>query len=85
MHGFSLVFPSRTPADPGTAFRSDERRWYAVFTAPRNEKSVVRHLDLREIECFLPTYETLRLWKNRPECCRSSATGVARCHCPIRR
>ena len=65
MHAFSLVFPSRTPADPGTAFRSDERRWYAVFTAPRNEKSVVRHLDLREIECFLPTYETLRLWKNR--------------------
>jgi len=65
MHGFSLVFPSRTPADPGTAFRPDERRWYAVFTAPRNEKSVVRHLDLREIECFLPTYETLRLWKNR--------------------
>jgi transcription antitermination factor NusG len=65
MHGCSLVFPSRINADRSTAFRPDERRWYAVFTVPRNEKSVVKQLNLREIECFLPTYETLRLWKNR--------------------
>jgi len=25
----------------------------------------VKHLDLREIEAFLPTYETVRVWKNR--------------------
>jgi transcription antitermination factor NusG len=42
-----------------------ERRWYAVFTVPQNEKSVVRHLELREVESFLPTYETVRVWKNR--------------------
>lgn len=42
-----------------------DRRWYAVFTVPQNEKSVTKHLDLREIESFLPTYETLRVWKNR--------------------
>lgn len=42
-----------------------ERRWYAVFTLPQNEKSVVRHLDIRNIESFLPTYETVRIWKNR--------------------
>jgi transcription antitermination factor NusG len=42
-----------------------ERRWYAVFTMPQNEKSVVRHLDIREIETFLPTYETVRVWRNR--------------------
>ncbi len=65
MHGCSLVFPSRTHADPGLVSGPDERRWYAVFTIPRNEKSVAKHLNLREIECFLPTYETLRLWKNR--------------------
>jgi len=42
-----------------------ERRWYAVFTVPRSEKSAVRHLDLRHIESFLPTYETVQVWKNR--------------------
>jgi transcription antitermination factor NusG len=42
-----------------------DRNWYAVFTVPQNEKSVVKHLDLREVESFLPTYETVRVWKNR--------------------
>jgi transcription antitermination factor NusG len=41
------------------------RRWFAVFTVPHNEKSVVRHLGLREIESFLPAFETVRVWKNR--------------------
>jgi transcription antitermination factor NusG len=45
--------------------RSAERKWYAVFTLPQNEKSVVRQLALREIEAFLPTYETVKVWKNR--------------------
>ena len=42
-----------------------ERNWYAVFTLPQNEKSVVKHLDIRNIESFLPAYETVRVWKNR--------------------
>jgi transcription antitermination factor NusG len=42
-----------------------DRRWFAVFTVPQNEKSVVRHLGMREIESFLPAYETVRVWKNR--------------------
>jgi len=41
------------------------RDWYAVFTIPQNEKSVVKHLDVRGVESFLPTYETTRVWKNR--------------------
>lgn len=41
------------------------RNWYAVFTAPQHEKSATRHLELREIESFLPTYESVRVWKNR--------------------
>lgn len=41
------------------------RHWYAVFTVPQNEKSVVKHLGAREVESFLPTYETVRVWKNR--------------------
>jgi transcription antitermination factor NusG len=44
---------------------SGDRNWYAVYTAPQNEKSVVKHLGLREIESFLPTNETVRVWKNR--------------------
>lgn len=46
-------------------YLASERRWYAVFTVPQNEKSAVRHLDLRNVESFLPTYETVRVWKNR--------------------
>ena len=42
-----------------------ERKWYAVFTLPQNEKSTFKHLALREVEAFLPTYETQRIWKNR--------------------
>jgi len=42
-----------------------DRNWYAVYTVPRNEKSAVKHLDLRGIESFLPVYETVKLWKNR--------------------
>jgi transcription antitermination factor NusG len=44
---------------------SAERRWYAVFTLPQNEKSAAKQLALREVESFLPTYETVRVWKNR--------------------
>lgn len=51
--------------DQGIAVPGLERRWFAVFTLPQNEKSVVRHLDLREVESFLPTYEAVRVWKNR--------------------
>jgi transcription antitermination factor NusG len=51
--------------DPNSAMAVPERKWYAVFTVPQNEKSVVKHLALREIESFLPTYETVRVWKNR--------------------
>lgn len=44
---------------------ASERRWYAVFTLPRNEKSAMKHLELRDIESFLPTYDAIRVWKNR--------------------
>jgi len=50
---------------PVTMDSSGGRNWYAVFTVPRNEKSSVKHLNMRGIESFLPTYETVRVWKNR--------------------
>jgi transcription antitermination factor NusG len=55
--GTGLDLERRTPAG--------DRRWYAVFTVPQNEKSVVRHLDMRDVEAFLPTYEAIHVWKNR--------------------
>jgi transcription antitermination factor NusG len=42
-----------------------QQRWYAVFTLPKNEKSVIKHLELRNVESFLPTYEIDKIWKNR--------------------
>ena len=51
--------------NPAFAASAVERRWYAVYTVPQNGKSVVKHLDVRKIESFLPTYETVKIWKNR--------------------
>jgi transcription antitermination factor NusG len=56
-------FPLERSASPSAEAAS--RHWYAVFTVPQNEKTVARRLAQHEIEAFLPTYETVRVWKNR--------------------
>lgn len=43
----------------------DQREWFAAFTAPQAERSVVKHLDVYALESFLPTFETTHVWKNR--------------------
>jgi transcription antitermination factor NusG len=43
---------------PGT------KNWFAVFTVPRNEKRVAEHFRVREIESFLPLFETRRRWRD---------------------
>jgi transcription antitermination factor NusG len=50
---------------PSTSESPSQRQWFATFTRPQFEKAVLRHLDLRQVESFLPTYESLRVWKNR--------------------
>ncbi len=50
---------------PWTEDAPERPKWYAVFTLPQNEKSAARQLGLREVETFLPTYETVKVWKNR--------------------
>ena len=50
---------------PGINLNRESRSWYAVFTVPQNEKSVARHLESRDVEHFLPTYEAVRTWKNQ--------------------
>jgi transcription antitermination factor NusG len=59
------AFCGHLPPSPPIAVPAGDRYWHAVFTVPQHEKSVVKHLDLREIESFLPVYETVRVWKNR--------------------
>jgi len=59
------TFGGQVSLNPAIMDAVRDRNWYAVFTVPRNEKSVLKHLNIREIESFLPTYETVRVWKNR--------------------
>src|SRR5579863_1287562 len=40
------------------------KMWVAVFTIPRHEKRVEEHFKVREIESFLPLYQTKCKWKN---------------------
>jgi len=39
-------------------------RWFAVYTAPRHEKAVARQFSVRQIEAFLPLYQSVHRWKN---------------------
>lgn len=42
-----------------------ERHWYALYTRSSHEKRVAEHLDVRQIEFFLPQYHETHRWKNR--------------------
>lgn len=42
-----------------------DKSWYAIYTSHKHENSVMRHLEIREVETFYPTYEVTRLWRNR--------------------
>lgn len=42
----------------------DNKNWFAVVTVPRHEKRVEEHFRAREIESFLPLYQTRRHWKD---------------------
>lgn len=39
--------------------------WYALYTAPRHEKSVAGQIERHGISCFLPLYRSMRRWKDR--------------------
>ena len=39
--------------------------WYALSTKPRHEKAVARHLDLQDLESFLPLYPAWHTWSDR--------------------
>ena len=59
------IFSGHFSTNAAIADAASDRNWYAVYTAPQHEKHAVKHLEMREIESFLPVYETVRVWKNR--------------------
>jgi transcription antitermination factor NusG len=61
----SQTFGDQTSLSPEIVGVARDRNWYAVYTVPQHEKSALKQLDMRGIESFLPTYETVRVWKNR--------------------
>ncbi len=40
-------------------------QWYVLYTCSRHEKQVATHLQEREVEFFLPQYQSTRRWKDR--------------------
>jgi transcription antitermination factor NusG len=44
---------------------SREKKWYAVYTRPRNEKKVYAALIEASIETFLPLIKSLKQWSDR--------------------
>jgi transcription antitermination factor NusG len=56
---FLRTGPGGLPAEHGLA------RWYAAHTSANHEKRVAAQLGAREVEHFLPLYESVRRWKDR--------------------
>lgn len=42
-----------------------EEKWFVLYTAPRAEKVVYKHLLEQQYQAYLPTSRTLSVWKNR--------------------
>lgn len=45
--------------------RFDRAEWYAVYTNARHEKKVSAYLGGRSVECYLPSYRSVRRWQDR--------------------
>ena len=44
---------------------AEDRRWYALYTAPNHEKRVEQQLRMKGVEPFLPLVTVTKRWKNR--------------------
>jgi transcription antitermination factor NusG len=45
--------------------RNEQKPWYAAYTFAKHEKRVVQQLGEHRIQSFLPTYRSVRRWKDR--------------------
>ena len=58
--------PSQVVAwTPPLAVHFEQPRWYVACTSANHEKRVAERLGVREVECFLPLYHSVRRWKDR--------------------
>lgn len=69
-----IVSPSTEPLvrDPGEMVPATggsqhacQHSWFAVYTCAKHERRVEQQFAERRIESFLPTYESVRRWKDR--------------------
>jgi transcription antitermination factor NusG len=42
-----------------------QRRWYATYTRANHENQIAKQLRIRSVEHFLPSYDSVRHWKDR--------------------
>jgi transcription termination/antitermination protein NusG len=61
----SAANPSIENFDSQAGRVKDERNWYAVYTRANQEKIAFSRFSERSFESWLPTYETVRQWKDR--------------------
>jgi transcription antitermination factor NusG len=40
-------------------------RWYVAYTKARHEKKVAAHLEMKQVEVFLPLHKTTHIWNKR--------------------
>jgi transcription termination/antitermination protein NusG len=56
---------SHVVVGPDVGAEDEPVRWYAAYTSANHEKRVAEHFRVREVEHFLPTYSSVRRWKDR--------------------
>ncbi len=61
-NGNNVLVPSE--AGNGLLPTPDEREWYALYVQVNHEKEVVKRLEQKELDCFLPLMET---WSKRKD------------------
>ncbi|MGH9733896.1 MAG: transcription termination/antitermination protein NusG [Candidatus Acidiferrales bacterium] len=54
-----------SPLSPSLPAQYAEPHWYAAYTSANHEKRVAEQLEAREVEHFLPSYMSVRRWKDR--------------------
>jgi len=60
-----LIEPIAIPPGRWLSKVAPTRTWYAAYTCPRHEKRVAAQLREKQLECFLPLYQSIHHWKDR--------------------
>jgi transcription antitermination factor NusG len=70
--GMGMIATTRPPAGEAGARLvtapiggAIETNWYAAYTFANHEKRVAQQLEEHRIQAFLPTYQSIRRWKDR--------------------